>query len=126
MPISLDYDNQSQLLVVNATGTLDLKQMEEALLEVVHSDSIPSSTNALWDVSEMEFNNITLELQQDLVAMRKNFDDVRGHAKIAILCEYALAEPLVKMYSILSQELSQETRVFNNRDEALNWLKDNG
>lgn len=122
MPIHYEYDKQSRILMVKLSGTVSLQEMAEYSMEVIESSDIPSNTNALWDVSDMAFSNITLEFQQKVVEMRKQVDERRGKAKIAILCNYTLAEPLVKMYTILSQELSQTSRVFYVEDEAKAWL----
>ncbi len=108
--------------MVKLSGLVSLQEMQQYSLEIIESSEIPSDTNALWDVSDMEFNNITLEFQQQLIEMRKQIDEQRGTAKIAILSNYTLAEPLVKMYTILSKDLSQTTRVFMLEDEAKAWL----
>ena len=120
----MTYEAESQLLIVKLHGLVSLEEMQEATLRTVETDEIPSDTNALWDVSEMEFNNITLEFQQSLVDIRRQFDQKRGHAKIAILSNYALAEPLVKMYTIISKDLSQMTRMFMLEEEARQWLSE--
>ncbi len=121
MPINMTYDKASKILNITLTGTVELQEMIDTMHQFMSSD-IPSDTNAIWDVSDMEFNNITYELQQNLIDARKRFDEKRGNAKIAIICDYTLAEPLLKMYTILSKDLSQVTRVFMRRKEALDWL----
>ena len=124
MPIDITYDPQSKLLIAKLQGLVSLEEMTQALQRLLESDEIPSDTNALWDVSGMEFNNITIEFQQSLIDIRRQFDEKRGNAKIAILSNYALAEPLVKMYTILSKDLSQVTRMFMLEEEARQWLSE--
>jgi hypothetical protein len=72
----------------------------------------------------MEFNNITIDFQRELIDMRRQHAARRQPAKIAILCTYTLAEPLVKMYTILCKELGEDARVFMHQTEALEWLTD--
>ena len=123
MPIDLKYDSEAKVLIARLSGTVSLEEMTGASKEIVTSNSIPSNTNAIWDVSEMDFNNITYEFQQSLVEFRKKYDEQRGGAKIAILSDYTLAEPLVKMYTILSKDLSQTTQMFTSREAAIEWLQ---
>ncbi len=125
MPIDMTYDKSSKLLTLKVTGTVELDEMVDTLDNFMNSD-IPSDTDAIWDLSDMEFNNITYELQQRLIDARRRFDEKRGDAKIAIICDYSLAEPLLKMYIILSKDLSQVTRMFMSKAEAMEWLNGAG
>lgn len=122
MPIQFNYDPASEILNVKLSGLVSLDEMKQTMMQILEDSKIPSDTNAIWDVSDMEFNNITLEFQQQLVEIREQINDRRGHAKIAILSSYTLAEPLLKMYTILSKNLSQTTKVFMLEDEAKHWL----
>ena len=124
MPIKFTYDTGSEILTVKLTGLVGLQEMQSVMMEILADKTIPEDTNAIWDVSEMEFNNITLEFQQQLVEVRKQIDERRGQAKIAILSNYALAEPLIKMYTILSKDLRQTTKMFMTEKEAREWLSE--
>ena len=125
MPIQYNYEPASEILTVKLSGQVSLDEMKAAMMQILEDSEIPSDTNAIWDVGDMEFNNITLEFQQELVGLREQINDRRGHAKIAILSSYTLAEPLLKMYTILSKNLSQTTKVFMLEDEAKQWLCSN-
>lgn len=122
MSIKFYYDRQIKILMVKLEGLLSLQEVRDALTRVISDKDIPPHANALWDVSDMEFNNITIDFQRDLIEMRRQYAARRKPAKIAILCTYTLAEPLVKMYTILCRELGEDARVFMSQAEALDWL----
>ncbi len=124
MPINFHYDPQIKVLMAKFEGLISLPEMRDALMQVVSASDIPSHANALWDVSDMEFNNITIDLQREVIEMRRQHATRRQPAKIAILCTYTLAEPLLKMYTILCKELGEDARVFMHQSEALEWLAD--
>lgn len=124
MSIQYTYDKGAEILIVKLTGLVNLTEMQAVMMQILEDKSIPEDTNAIWDVSGMEFNNITLEFQEQLVEMRKQIDARRGQAKIAILSNYALAEPLIKMYTILSKDLMQTTKMFMTEEEAREWLSE--
>lgn len=124
MPINFHYEPRLKVLMVKLEGLVSLPEMQDALMQVVSASDIPSHANALWDVSDMEFNNITIDFQRELIDMRRQHATRRQPAKIAILCTYTLAEPLVKMYTILCKELGEDAQVFMHEAEALEWLAD--
>lgn len=123
MPIDSTYDKQNRMLRVRLSGQLSLQEMYSSISQLISSSDIPSDTNALWDVSDMEFNNITIDFQRELIEYRKQHAAPRGNAKIAILCTYSYAEPLVKLYTILSKELIQQTKMFRVEQDAIDWLQ---
>lgn len=90
MPIQYTYETSSEILVVKIQGLITLDEMQKAMLDILSTPSIPETTNALWDVNEMKFSNITLELQQQIIDLRRQIDARRGHAKIAIYSSYTL------------------------------------
>jgi len=124
MPIKFHYDPQIKVLMARFEGLLSLAEMQESLKLLISDPDIPADANALWDVSDMEFNNITIDFQREVIEMRRQHAAHRKPAKIAILCTYTLAEPLVKMYTILCKDLGEDARVFMHAEEALAWLAD--
>lgn len=124
MPIKFHYDPEIKILMAKFEGQLSLAEIRDSFMLLVGDPEIPSHANALWDVSDMEFNNVTIEFQREVIEMRRQHAARRQPAKIAILCTYTLAEPLVKMYTILCKELGEDARVFMQQAEALEWLAD--
>ena len=124
MPIDLLHDKLAGILKVKLSGLVSVQEINSSLLQLVSSDDIPSDIHAIWDVSEMEFGNVTIDFQRELIDFRKHYVGVRGNAKIAILSQYSLADPLVKLYTILSKDLHQETKVFIDEDSARQWLSE--
>lgn len=122
MPIKFHYDPQIKVLMARYEGLISLAEMQESFMLLIGDPDIPSHANALWDVSDMEFNNITIDFQREVIEMRRQHAARRKPAKVAILCTYILAEPLVKMYTILSKELGEDARLFMHESEALAWL----
>ncbi len=122
MPIQYTYEKNPEILIVKLSGLVSLQEMQAVMMQILEDQAIPEDANAVWDVSSMAFNNITLEFLEQLVEIRKQIDERRGQAKIAILSDYALAEPLIKMYTILSKDLRQTTQMFTIENEARAWV----
>ena len=123
MAIEITYDKQLQILIAKVHDYLSLEDIQNFMSEVLSSEDIPSDANTIWDITEMEFDNIDIELQYKIVEMRKKFDIQRGKAKIAIISDYRLGEALVKLFLILMKEISQDVNAFKTREEAMLWFE---
>jgi len=120
--MKLDFNQKQKILSVAVTGYLTIEDIETNMLKVFSSDEYPHDVNTLWDIRELSFDNIDIALIKRIVSLRKKYNGLRGNARIAILSNYSLAAPIVKLYMILSKGLSQETMAFTSVEEAELWL----
>jgi len=123
MAIELTYDEPLQILTARVHGYLSIEDIQNFMSEILISEDIPSDANTLWDITEMKFDNIDIDLQTKIVEIRKKFNIQRGNAKIAIVSDYLLGEPLVKLFLVLMKDISQEVKAFKTREEAMDWLE---
>lgn len=122
MSIVLTHDKQHNILTAKITGYISLDDFQQVMHQIMTSKDIPSDVNTLWDISEMNFDAIDFEFEQALVNMRKAFNKERGAAKIGIYSDYKLGEPLVKLFIILSKDISQAIKAFTTIEETHKWL----
>lgn len=122
MSYRLTYDKSLNILTAKIVGYPSFEDFQQVMYEITQSSEIPSDVNTLWDISDMEFDSIDLEFGQSLVEMRKKFNTQRGAAKIAIFSNYKLGEPLVKLFLIISKDISQSIRAFTTLEETQSWL----
>ncbi len=124
MSIELSYSEQQKILTGKITGYLVVEDFEKIRDEVIYSEEYPSDVNMLWDLSDMEFDNIDINFQKKLMAARQQVNKKRGSAKVAIVSDYTLADPIIKLYTILSEDLSQIVKKFTTIEEAQLWLSE--
>ena len=122
MTISMQYDNHQENLIVKANGKISISDIKSCIFNVLNSAEYPQDVNTLWDVRELSFEHIDIEFLKQFVALRREYNAARGNAKIAIVSNYALAAPIIKLYLILSAGLKQKNKVFWSPDEAQQWL----
>lgn len=122
MSLNISYDDQLHLLTCKVSGYLSIEEYKIAMQEILKSKDYPCDVTTLWDLRDMKFDDIDIDFEKKLVDVRKEYSHLRGGAKIALLYNDHLAEPLFKLYSILSKDLSQNTRAFTIKDEAMYWL----
>ncbi len=122
MPIKLEYNSKFNYLTILGQGHITLKEVESAIKDMFDSTEYASDVNALWDVRELEFSDIDIEFVKGLVAIRRQYNRESENTRIAILSNYILAAPIIKLYTILSSNLGQKTRTFKTVVEAELWL----
>lgn len=122
MPITLNYHQDTKILHVKVNGYLSIDDYKKCTNDFLNSQEYPNDTPAIWDLTEMKFDNIDMEFEKKLVEIRQHHNSVRGAARIAIISDNRLAEPLIKLFKILSTSLEQELKSFNNFYEAENWI----
>jgi len=122
MPIKLNYDKPHNILTAKIIGTPVLDDFKDVFHKIMFASEIPFDVNTLWDISEMHFETIDIEFERALIDMRKPFNQQRGDAKIAIYSDYKLGEPLVKLFIILAEDITQVMRAFTSLDETRAWL----
>ena len=122
MAINITYDKTLHLLVCTIEGYIEVIDYEQAVHDILHSDEFPQDVPTLWDLRDMAFDNIDFAFQEKLVKVREQIHAQRGQAKIALVSDNALAEPLVKLYSILAKDLNKNTKTFTGIEQAKSWL----
>ena len=122
MTIKILYDNKHKILTGKVTGYLVAEDYEKIIVKIIASKEYPSDVNILWDLNEMEFDNIDINFQKKLLAARQLINKKRGTAKVALVSVNNLADPIIKLYTIFSEELNQVVKIFRTIDEAQLWL----
>ena len=121
MGIDISHDKDNNFLVITVTGELNLAILNTAAQQIVSSDQHAADISTLWDVSQVDTNNLDQGFFEELIALRKNLKG-RGNAKLALVANSDLRFGLSRMYELLSGELPQSMHVFRTLDEAKEWL----
>ena len=122
MAISFSYSPETNILNIKVTGYLTLDDYFSALTRLLESSEIPANVNAIWDIQEMEFDNIDIKFQQAIVDWHKQHNNPRSKARIAMVSDYSLGDPILKLFKQIGKEQYQEMEVFRTIDEAKLWL----
>ena len=122
MAINFKYDSVENILLIRAIGEINIEEYTNFMKLELPSSGIPINTNAIWDLSEMDFSVLDIELEREIIKVREQVDKDRQGTKVALVSDYELGEPMLKMFLILSKSLSQEIRVIKTIEEAREWL----
>jgi len=122
MAINYEYDSDNKILLIKVIGEIKVEDYSNLMNIELPSNGIPIDTNAIWDLSDMDFSVVDLELEKKLNKVREQIDKKRQGTKIALVSDYDLGEPILKMFLIISQHLSQELRIIKTVEKAREWL----
>ena len=122
MAINYDYDSDNKILLIKVIGEIKVEDYSNLMNIELPTNGIPIDTNAIWDLSDLDFSVVDLELEKKLNKVREQIDKKRQGTKIALVSDYDLGEPILKMFLIISQHLSQELRIIKTVEEAREWL----
>jgi hypothetical protein len=98
-----------------------------AMDEITQSEQYPANINAMWDVTEQDFNSINSSTVQSLINISKQYPE-RNTSRVAFIVKEDLAYGMLRMYEMLSSvgesDSSQNLMVFRSYSEGEKWLLD--
>jgi len=123
VPIELIFDKQCQFLHIKASGQMGVDDFESTLQTIVSSDEYPPDIVTLWDLREFDFNVISSKFEKSIIDIHKKYPG-RGKTRFAMLVSSQLGTGMSMMYKSLSSMhgIPHEFKVFQNMDDAKNWL----
>jgi hypothetical protein len=124
MAIKFEYDSDQKILLIKVIGEIKVEDYSNLMKVELPSRNIPIDTNAIWDLSEMDFSVLDIELEREINKVREKIDEKRQGTKIALVSDYDLGEPILKMFLIISQHLSQEIKMIKTVEKAKEWLSE--
>ena len=127
MTIKIEYIADMDLLSVTAKGRCSLEEYKTALDEITQSELYPPNINALWDLREQDFSNISTTHVHSLVSLRQRYLE-RDTARVSLIVNGHLAFGLSRMFeqilSIGRFNNEQHIKVFKDYFEGEIWLID--
>ena len=120
MPIQYTYIKDKDYLLAKIEGILDWEELKLVAKKITSSNEFPANVNTIYDLTKMDFSNITAEFEEKLIRFRKQLD--RGDAKIACVVSSDVGFGMGRMYEVLSDKLPQQVRIFKKQEEAQHWL----
>lgn len=122
MPFKIDFTGPHSPLIVTIKGELRTDDVVEMLETIVNSEDYPANINAIYDFSQMSFNNITSDFLQALDHRIQRGSHDRIGAKTAYVCPGDLQFGMIRAWEAFIDDLQVETLVTRSMDEALSWV----
>jgi phosphopantothenate synthetase len=127
MAIDIRYENGKRFLTVVVKGQLSHEEYKTTMDRITQSEQYPADINALWDVRDQDFRNVTASTVKSIIAISRQYSE-RGSSRVAIIVKDNLAFGMMRMYELTRKneeyDLSQIHMVFKDYSEGEKWLLD--
>ena len=125
MAVDIRHDPGKGFLIITVTGQLSHEEYQAAMDEITQSEQYPADINALWDVRDQDFMNVTSGTVKRIIEISKKYPQ-RGASQVAFIVKDDLAYGMLRMYELSSSgeepDSSQNLRVFRDYSEGERWL----
>lgn len=122
--MSVDYDGESRVAVVAATGKISPELFRQAMVALTSSPSFPPDVDAIWDLRALDMGGTDGRFTAALVAVRAEFPS-RGGARVAIVAGSDLGFGTGRQFELLAGGASGMA-TFRTVEEARAWLRSGG
>ena len=123
MTIERWIDPETGRVTLTATGSIEVRNLQEALREMTEAPEFRPGADIVWDFRKAESQDLSAERLRDLVTFVAGIQDVRGTGyKVAIVVARNVDFGLARMYEAFSDELPCELRVFMSLEDAQAWM----
>lgn len=122
MALNYLYDEKYEVLHVKVTDYFKTCDHHKAIREIAKFGMLLGRVKIIWDITQMEFDNIDLAFLQTIVRWHKRRSFLGGNTQVAIVSNYPLGQPIVQLFLILAKELNYKFRIFISVESALGWL----
>lgn len=121
MPIEFRYDPEKEALFGTMKSPMTFEEYRSSIEAIARSKEFPSDIRTLWDLRELEFNEIDRSFEERLISISEQFPE-RGPAKVAFIVKSEHDFGMIRMFETLAEKLGYETMVFRSYSEGENWL----
>jgi hypothetical protein len=122
MSFKIDLLEPRNLIVIKIEGLFSADDFVEILEQIVHSKDYPSNVNAVYDLTQMSFDNITSGFLQVLNVLAEKYGNARSGAKTAYVCPKDLQFGMARAWEAFVNDVPVKTMVTRSMEEALSWI----
>lgn len=123
MPFEIDFTGLDYPIIITIKGVLTINEFVEILAVIINSEDYPANIDAIYDLTQMSFDNITSDFLQSLDYCVQRDDNDRAGAKTAYVCPKELQFGMIRAWEAFIDDLPVKTLVTRSMDEAVRWIK---
>jgi len=123
MPFKIIHNKESAYLEIQIEGGFDQGDLVEILDTIINSNEYPDNINAIYDLSNMSFENISFDFLGSLSLIAKSYSNQRSGAKTAYVCPSDLQFGMTRVWDAYTDPVPIDKIVVRTMDEAITWIK---
>lgn len=122
MTIQVNIDVDQQLITQNISGELLVDELLSAFKNMYQNPDFKSSMDILVIVQPGSTSSLSAGSANQLVDLMRRFANKRGQGKSAVIATDASDYGMSHVVQFLLKDEAREIRVFENMDDAKQWL----
>lgn len=124
MPIRNEIDTEKNLIIRTVSGTLTSAEVLNAFNDSLGDKSFVKDMHVIWDISNAEMHQITVDAMNTVVEHIKTHLNNRGSKyKIAIIATEDLNFGISRMFATYGGDLPLPIGIYRDINEAYRWLE---
>lgn len=121
---SVTHDVDAGLIRVRIVGTFVVDDYRAAMVDVSRLRGIAPQVHSIWDLSDVDFSEVDIELIRGLSSARLDFMAQRQDVKIAVIVPGLVEKAMIKLFFDLAESPGTLQRVFTDLGEAQAWCRE--
>ncbi len=115
------YDKADNVVRVTISEDLTQKDFRDALRKITASVDHPPNVNVIWDLQNVNFFNVDIQLLSKLKDVRDEYAAMRNASRAAILVPGFIEGSLMKMFSDIANTPSGHIKIVTTPADAEGW-----
>ena len=119
--VSLQYDQENDLAIFSARGTLSLKEVVEAAIKWSQHAEYKPTSNVLWELVDCDWHPVVKEFLLMATEITRRVNQIWDGEKVAWLVHSRTEVALVETH-LATVGWRATWRAFTQKSEAMDWL----
>ena len=126
MNYHLSYDDVNHYFTITLSGIPDLSVYDQSIIELMNRAKNDDEINIIWDLTELDFENVSMAFMRKINEHRSKFHGQRGKdARMAIVVSDQFAFALSRQYKAISSiQFEQNLKICTTFDDAVSYMRE--
>jgi hypothetical protein len=121
MPITFRIDNESGIVYTTVEGRVGIDEIIEKLKDFMNRPEFRPGLNGIADMRNSDLETHSIDVQR-IARLMIDFRDKIGPSKTAVVVSQKVTFGMTRMFQVFAEQSSIDTAIFQDMDEALQWL----
>jgi len=122
MPVTFRIDTEAGIVFTVIEGPLDTDELLRELAAMIQHPDFKPGMSGITDLRNSEMDTFTDDVQRVAEFFISHKEQV-GVSRSAIVLSGFVTYGMARMFQAFADESSLDTRIFQDMDEALEWIK---
>lgn len=122
MKVNTVVDKKDAIMIHTVTGEMTFDEIKSSYAAILSHPEFQEDMNSIWDMRDADASKLDRE---DVIRIARYFETQlknRAKFKVAVIVFRDLEYDLSRMYQVAAADLPAKIGIFNNIEDAKNWV----